>query len=88
MTTEEKISKTVASIKQVSFGRVSEHWLDGFKQGMEIAIEAEAMEQKCQDCKNCLHYRAMTDACTNEHTGTDAPIDINFIGCNYWKEIL
>lgn len=53
MEREEKINKTVSSIKQVTFGRVEEEWLDAFKEGMRVALEAEEIEHSLKTCESC-----------------------------------
>ena len=56
MTIEEKIEKTIESIKQTIFGRVDDFWLDSLKQVMEVALSAEEKEQESRTCDNCKWY--------------------------------
>jgi len=64
MTREEKINKTVNSIKQVTFGRVDAEWIDAFKEGMRVALEAEEIEQSLRTCESCKYYDDIY--CTNQ----------------------
>jgi hypothetical protein len=98
MSNEEKINKTVSSIKQVTFGRVDEEWIDAFKEGMRVALEAEEIERKLQTCKSC-------NFCNEDHglqpdgigwqtlecelrdgTFDISPVYNDGFGCNKWEE--
>jgi hypothetical protein len=54
MTREQKIKATIDSMPNKN--QIDPYWLDGFKQGMEVAIEAEELEQKSRTCESCKYY--------------------------------
>lgn len=94
MTTDEKIKKTINSIKQKTFGRVDDYWLDAFEQGMRVAIEAEALEQKEKTCENCKYCDSelftpslVCRKYVNENTlNSSFKSEVsNDFGCNKWK---
>ena len=90
MTREEKINKTVNSIKQVTFGRVDAEWIDAFKEGMRVALEAEEIEQSLRTCDSCRHHIVSADEtnmwCTLEDGHLeDCRVDTTF-GCNKWEQ--
>ena len=92
MTREEKINKTVNSIKQVTFGRVDAEWIDAFKEGMRVALEAEEIEQSLKTCDNCKYYSFYAECkkiddwdCMNDEPCRWTPP--NNFGCNKYEAI-
>ena len=90
MTREQKIKATIDSMPNKN--KIDPYWLDGFKQGMEVAIEAEELEQKSRTCESCRHFliyegSKQSGTCDNEESiaYTSKESIYGDDGCNKWE---